>query len=287
MPLDIFRKPEKRTSDTDWHEIVKAHYANALESLNGKEFHFSPLFNVIVGENGSGKTTLLKAIRALSLCPEGEMHSTTEIPYWNLTLERESYPYFGFCEMKSDYRRCLYGLVRDEDLNRHSGINNIKQFAQAYEGSAASKGEKGIIALSTLMREFAEGKGRSVSDPENERGMEKHALGNIKDYLTKFGDRESDPFAPMLKTILDYHKRNQVDDARRPFLLDEPDCGFDVFKAKTLCDLLERMADDAEKNIIQPIVVLHNVAIIKRLMNKQNVNFIELTPGYVEAIKNF
>lgn len=66
--------------------------------------------------------------------------------------------------------------------------------------------------------------------------------------------------------------------------MDEPDEGLDIYRLKELCSLLEMMVDDAPRSCIQPVVAIHNVAIIKRLLKKGGVNFIELTPGYLDAV---
>lgn len=276
---------DKRTKDTPFTDFMKGPYMNSLEALNGKRFEFTGGLNVIVGENGAGKTSLLKVIRKIFFS-EGLNHSTlVGIPYWHLKLGDDALPMMGICELKADYRRCAYNLLHDRDIDRQNPFDQggIKVFMQMYEGMSASKGEKGVIALNSLFKEFDQKTKEPIESKHHPRGME----GNVVAILKESIERYSDEYGEQAKKVLAYYKKHQVDDTKYPFIMDEPDSGFDVFKAKMLCDLLERMADDAEKNIIQPIVVLHNVAIISRLMKNKKVNFIELTPNYLETVRKF
>lgn len=276
---------DKRTKDTPFTDFMKGPYMNSLEALNGKRFEFSGGLNVIVGENGAGKTSLLKVIRKIFFA-EGLNHSTlVGIPYWHLRLQEDTLSMMGICELKADYRRCAYNLLHDRDIDKHNPLDQggIATFLQMYEGQSASKGEKGVIALNSLFREFDKKTNVPIESKHHPRGMEGNVMTVLKDALKHYNGESVD----QIKRVIKYYKSHQVDDKKHPFIMDEPDSGFDVFKAKMLCDLLERMADDAEKNVIQPIVVLHNVAIISRLMKNKKVNFIELTPNYLETVRKF
>lgn len=275
---------EKRTHDKDWHDLVSSPYMNALDSLNGKEFKFTEGLNVIVGANGVGKTSLLKVIRTIFVA-EGKNHSLVKgQQYWHLDLEHEVIPMLEICELKADYRRCVFNLLHDRDIDKNNPwVGGIDTFMQMYEGMHSSKGEKGLIAINAMFGEFAKGTKMDIDDPKNPRGMESEVLGTMREGVKRY----SGECGQKIQRVLDYYAANQVDDKRFTIIMDEPDSGFDVFKAKDLCDMLERMANDTERNIIQPIVVLHNVAIISRLMKNASVNFIELTPNYLETVRKF
>lgn len=279
-----FGRIEKRTRDTDWKELIRGPYQNALEALNGKTFTFTPGLNVIVGANGVGKTSLLKVIREITFAEKQDHSSLIGVPYWSLGLDGTC-ALTDCCEIKADYRHCVFNLrtFADIDMKNPMDHGGIGTMLQLYEGNTQSKGEKGSYAIASLMQTFQIGKGMDINDPKNPRSMKCEVLSVMEKEL----ERTCDDYAKRIRKVLDYYKANQVDDGKFAILLDEPDAGFDVFRALDLCRMLERMADDSEKIVIQPVVVLHNAAIIARLMRKPNVNFIELTPDYLNTVKKF
>lgn len=283
--LDIrFGRIEKRTRDTDWKELINGPYQNALDSLNGKTFTFTTGLNVIVGSNGVGKTSLLKVIREITFAEKQDHSSLIGVPYWSLGLDGAC-ALMDCCEIKADYRRCVFNLRTFSDIDTQNPMDHggIGTMLQLYEGNTQSKGEKGSYAIASLLQTFQVGAGMDINDPKNPRSMKCEVLSVMEKELKLACDDR----AKNIRKFLDYYKANQVDDEKFAILMDEPDAGFDVFRALDLCRMLERMADDADENIIQPVVVLHNAAIIARLMRKPNVNFIELTPDYLNTVKEF
>jgi ATPase subunit of ABC transporter with duplicated ATPase domains len=70
-------------------------------------------------------------------------------------------------------------------------------------------------------------------------------------------------------------------------MLDEPDNNLDVINLKHLYDVLT-----FEHPEIQVIAIIHNVALIKKLLEAKDkgiidINFIEMTPGYLKTVKEF
>lgn len=279
------RDMEKRTKDSPYTDFLECSYINALESLNGKKFEFSPGLNVIVGSNGAGKTSLLKVIRTIFFCEGLRNSSLFDVPYWHFKVTNDVVPMLHMCDVIADYRRCAYNMLCERDINKNDPFSNggAETFLQCYEGLHSSKGEKGVIALNMLLDQFREKCDLPIEDKNHPRGM----AGNVMLYLIDAMARFSEETANDIREVVDYYKNHQKDDEKHPFIMDEPDSGFDVFKAQSLCNLLEKMANDSDRSIIQPIVVLHNVAIISRLMKNPKVHFIELTPGYMDAVRKF
>lgn len=274
------REMDKRTCDSPYEDFLECSYINALESLNGRKFEFSPGLNVIVGSNGAGKTSMLKVIRRIFFCEGGRKSELRPAPFWKLSVPNDVVPMLEICDLRADYRRCAYNMLCDGDIDKRE-VSDVATFLQVYEGMRASNGERGIIALNTLLKQLGEKCDLPIEDDNHPWGMAGSVLSCLISGLS------DDEWGERMRQIVDYYDAHQVDDEKFSVIMDEPDSGFDVFRAKILCDLLERMANDADRIAIQPIVALHNVAIISRLMKNPKVNFIELTPGYMDAVRKF
>jgi len=64
-------------------------------------------------------------------------------------------------------------------------------------------------------------------------------------------------------------------------ILDEPDRNLDLKNIDKIKGILS-----FHKRNTQIIAVVHNPLLIYALSKKKNINFIELTPGYIDRIKN-
>lgn len=274
---------EERTEPTDWREMVNCPYMAVLDSLNGKEFKFGKGLNVIVGANGSGKTSMLNVMRGVFFSKETYKSQLRGKPYAEIGLP-EDFEMFGVADVKADYRRCMFNLVHTRDIrDSNTMFGGMFSFLQKYDGMRQSNGEQGINSMNMLLRMFnnLESEGKDISDPENTRGFEHH----VKSVLRKVG-KESYSYV-IAQKMLAYYDDNHVEDDKFTFVMDEPDMGFDIFRVMQLYKTFSVIADNADTIPCQYIVVLHNVSLISRLMDKEGVNFIELTDGYLDAVKQF
>jgi ABC-type transport system involved in cytochrome bd biosynthesis fused ATPase/permease subunit len=76
-----------------------------------------------------------------------------------------------------------------------------------------------------------------------------------------------------------YFKKNSIDELRFTVILDEPDKNLDI-------ENIEMVENDLllSTKTSQIIAAIHNPIMIYRLSKLNNVNFIELTKGYIDKI---
>ena len=106
----------------------------------------------------------------------------------------------------------------------------------------------------------------------------------IKELMSK-RNSSNDLWKERFTNLLKYYKENSFvptqDDFSFTFLIDEPDKNLDISNIDELYNVLSY-----QKEMTQLICVIHNPILIYKLSKLDYINFIELTDGYLEEIKN-
>ena len=231
------------------------HYLSDLDAFkNGTEYEFKPGVNVIVGENGSGKTTLLKLIERYLLvdkteCGLGMYGSVMR----DLVGFKEVVP--DGVGVYADYDKNTFRLCHKAEKNDDDIMSSFSAFGEAYMQMHSSTGEGVNIALNSLFK-------RMFSE----------------DAKLKF---DYDKIAQKVKSYGDYINSHRVQSHNEwTIILDEPDRNLDIDNIGHIKNILS-----FHKKNTQIIAVVHNPLLIYALSKKKNINFIELTPGYIDMVK--
>lgn len=243
------------------------------EVLHEAEYTFTPGVNIIVGENGCGKSTLFKAIYDYMLANNGIYSSVPDrrLLFPRAKLLDGQVP--NGMVVKADYKSRLYRLISFQDTCDNEKMfahdANLEMFANLQHTSKGEESHHGFYKMMDIMFRV----GRDY-DFIKELTDKKKQLGNNND---GFCDK-----------YIQYYKENQIPwNGKVTMMLDEPDNNLDVINLKHLYDVLT-----FEHPEIQVIAIIHNVALIKKLLEAKDkgiidINFIEMTPNYLKTVKEF
>ena len=231
-------------------------YISELRNFsNGKEYKFKTGVNVIVGENGSGKTTLLNLIRAYLLVDDVECDKGI----YNCNINRlfrsyEGKAMFDGVDVYADYARNTFRLCHKDEKTNDSIMANKHNFGTYIEQNSASTGEAVNIALNSLFG-YVFSKDAKL----------------MFEYGKLFGDY------PLYGDYVGNHRVMEHDEWT--FLMDEPDRNLDILNIEHIKSIL-----DFHKDNTQIIATIHNPLLIYSLFNTECVNFIEMTPDYLNKV---
>lgn len=244
----------------------------------GTTIEFKPGINIIVGANGCGKSTLIKTIATYLLCGNGCMKTPTgynavgdavnDRHLWDPT---EGEKLLDGVDVAHDYNGVAFILRNSYEMENGDALRDMDSFVSAYKRRVSSMGENTMFSIQTLFDVmFAD------------KGMEYLAfpVANLK----KIMDNAGDVWKERIRQLLQYYKRNQVTDLtpenfQYTVLMDEPDRNLDIYNLDQVADILSQ-----DKEMTQLIATVHNPLLIARLSQKPNVNIIEMTEGYVNAV---
>ena len=231
------------------------HYLSDLDAFkNGTEYEFKPGVNVIVGENGSGKTTLLKLIERYLLVDKTEcglgMYGSVMRDLKGLDKDIPD-----GVDVYADYDKNTFRLCHKAEKNYDDVTSSFSAFGETYMQMHSSTGESVNIAINSLFKQMFSTDAKLKFDYDKIAQKEK----SYGDYINSHLVREHDEWT---------------------ILMDEPDRNLDIENIKEIKGILS-----FHKPQTQIIAVVHNPLLIYALSKKKCVNFIELTPGYVDRIK--
>ena len=244
----------------------------------GTTIEFKPGINIIVGANGCGKSTLIKTIATYLLCGNGCMKTPTgynsvgdavnDRHLWDPT---EGEKLHDGVDVAHDYNGVAFILRNSYEMENGDALRDMDSFVSAYKRRVSSMGENTMFSIQTLFDVMFADKGvEYLAFP----------VANLK----KIMDNAGDVWKERLRQLLQYYKRNQVtdltpEDFQYTVLMDEPDRNLDIYNLDQVADILSQ-----DKEMTQLIATVHNPLLIARLSQKPNVNIIEMTEGYVNAV---
>lgn len=237
---------------------------------NGTKFNFVNGINIIIGKNGSGKTTLLRNIAFYTLCNDSYYSKLPNFSIFGECLRMDAL--FEGAELKDgmkvlcDYAGVVYNNLSCSTTDNSYDANRLFNYI---EGTTKSVGEKAKFELYSLFDIAFHNK--EVQFP-------------IKELVSR-RDVSNDVWKDRFNGLLKYYKENRLDIAPEEFsytfLIDEPDKNLDISNIEELYKVLSY-----QKEMTQLICVIHNPILIYKLSKLDYINFIELTNGYLEEIKD-
>ena len=252
-------------------------YLGDIDFFNkNKSVSFKSGVNIIVGLNGCGKTTLLNLIRRYTLCLNS---ITSTCPSGNLEFESLLTKRFNsddICDgikIISDYQGVVFNMLDNSVLSqRDNALSSHNNFQSYFNMLHCSTGEGVVEALTNLFKTMFDSK-TILEFPINE--------------LRYISDSDILPHQNKAKQLLKYYKENSFtyDDPKDfefTVLMDEPDRNVDINRLKEIYGVLNR-----RKEQTQIIAVIHNPILIYKLSKLEDINFIEMTDGYVQDVVDF
>lgn len=233
-------------------------YLSKLRAFkNGKTYEFKPGVNIIVGKNGCGKTTLMNLIKKYLLVDYSECSAGD----WNCNINEicfglgeDKHMYAGV-DVYADYRRNTFRLCHKGERKDNDEIFADKHSTNEFFGQIwASTGQGVLQSLSSLFeRMFGEG-------------------AHLTFDYTQLGE----VYPQYMKYIHDH----LIEGNEWTILMDEPDRNLDIENIGQIRGIL-----NVHKPQTQIIAVVHNPLLICALSKNPEINFIEMTRGYVNKVR--
>lgn len=243
-------------------------YSYKLESLkNGTTYNFINGINIIIGKNGSGKSTLLNNIASYLLCSHSYYSKLPNPLAFGDMLKIDSL--FDDTQLKDGMKiKCDYaGVVYNYTPSQQDSydVNMLSNYIECGNKSFGERTKYEICALFGLA--FSN---KNVQFP-------------IKEIVTK-RDSSNDYWKSRFSNLLKYYKENKFDitpeEFSYTFLIDEPDKNLDIENIDEIYKVLSY-----KKEMTQLICVIHNPILIYKLSKLNHINWIELSTGYLDKIK--
>lgn len=158
-------------------------------------------------------------------------------------------------DVYADFDKNTFRLCHKAEKSNDDMMSSFSAFGEAFAQMHSSTGEGVSIALNSLFK-------RMFS-----------ADAKLKFDYDKVGER--------VKTYGEYINSHRVQSHNEwTIILDEPDRNLDIENIGQIKNILS-----FHKQNTQIIAVVHNPLLIYALSKKKKINFIELTPGYIDRVK--
>lgn len=230
-------------------------YIRNLDNFkNGTEYKFKPGINIIVGENGCGKSTLLKLLKAYLLvdsveCGKGSYNNNINRLFNGNNSLKDG------VEVFADYTKNTFRLCHVEEKGEEETLKTFESFGTYATQVRSSTGEGVLISISSLFSYIFSDK-----------------VSLNFDYSSQFMDN--------YKEYVEYTDKHRIScEDEWTILMDEPDRNLSINNINDIKDIL-----NYHKENTQIIAVIHNPLLIYALSKNNEINFIELTSGYIDKI---
>lgn len=233
-------------------------YLSDLDTFNnGTEYIFKPGVNIIVGENGCGKTTLMNLIKKYLLvdyteCDKGAYRSNINSLYGNM-FEKDKL--LDGVEVYADYHKNTFRLSHAGEKEGQQALETFEDFGTMFTQRHSSTGESVLVAIQFLFNYMFSKKAKLTFD------------------YNQF--KESDPL------YLEYINKHRIEGDEFTILMDEPDRNLDIENINQIKSILSY-----HKEYTQIIAVVHNPLLIYTLSKNKDINFIQMTEGYIHKIQS-
>ena len=255
---------------------IKDKNRTTISYLNDlKEFpeviNFKEGKNIIIGENGSGKTTLMNLLRDYTMCNPDKTNINTKNYYLHKFFDER-------------------GLLDEKEENLLDGVDVKANYDIKYHYLVENYGKSDISEMEVLMKTFSttnKSMGEMLKTRTSillqESFQDSRAEYKFTEILNKLKLGVNSLWGERLDELVKYYSKNNIKEDVSIFtvLLDEPDRNLDIYGLEELYPVLSY---PKERN--QVIAVIHNIALIYKLSKLKNINFIEMTPGYLDRVKN-
>jgi energy-coupling factor transporter ATP-binding protein EcfA2 len=257
-------------------------YWMKIPKLQGFHADFIKGFNILCGYNGCGKTTLLHLMRTLTFC-EGNYYSKADTgSFAPMRIhDRIQHGYYSSVDLVNDWNKSCFNVRTADQLKHDRFDDGIENFGQFMNNDRLSSG---MSTLHSIMHTLHMIKSNKSADS-----------GNVKDFnvqvmranLGSYGRVTLEEATDKLSTVKEYNKSHHVDTDCYTLFMDEPDRSLDVLGCDTLFNWMKYDPDKPYNNSF--IAVLHNMSLIYRLRKHSgdHINWIELTPGYLDNVERF
>lgn len=228
---------------------------------NGTEYTFNSGVNIIVGENGCGKTTLMKLIQKYLLvgqqqCDEKNVNQLFE------DYKLKDGEMLNGVDVYADYTTNIFRMAHPEEYRGEAGIGlqSFENFGALGIMMRSSTGEGVTTAINNLWNLMFSGKA-SLSFP-------------------KLSGWRKEKYAAYIGYAKEHRIKPTEEEKEITILMDEPDRNLDIENINQIKGILS-----FHKPQTQIIAVIHNPLLIYSLSKNKEVNFIEMTEGYIQKIK--
>jgi hypothetical protein len=159
-------------------------------------------------------------------------------------------------EVFADYKKNTFRLCHAEEKHGNdSALNTFNSFGTYYTQLSSSTGEGVLVAINSLFEYMFSKDAKLFYDYSQFRN------GNYDEYV-------------------DYIDRHRIENNNEwTIIMDEPDRNLSIDSINDIRCIL-----DYHKENTQVIAVIHNPLLIYSLSKNKDINFIELTPGYINKI---
>lgn len=208
--------------------------------------------NIIVGENGCGKTTLLELLRYYLMVDEMDCSKGLYNSNVNRLRRGMSSDMPTGVDVYGDYDKNIFNLTYDKSVDK--SMENFENFGALFEQKRSSTGEGIIVAINHLFNYM----------------------------FSKKAPLKFDYTTIDLEPYQQYVKEHKVEcDDSWTIIMDEPDRNLSLDNLKNIECVFSH-----KKKETQLIAVIHNPLLIMSLQRFKHINWIELTDGYLDKIKD-
>jgi predicted ATPase len=232
-----------------------------------KTIKFKKGKNIIVGENGSGKSTIINILAFYLFCSKSEY---SKLPIDSLSFNHyfhySSNNFSDGINVAANYNICTYKMLLEDDKQKSNSImDSFRNFANTAFAAKLSSGQNTIRSIKSLFDIMFSGEHFNFDKSILKRK-------DLNDYWIK-----------KLEELSNYFLKNQRNENAPIYsvLMDEPDRNLsidNILEIKTIFEI--------DKDNEQIIATIHNPLLIYHLSKNSNINFIELTPGYVKKVRD-